>query len=112
MANFPSINPSYGLTKSSSPKVLETRFGDGYSDRLVFGLNQDLKVYQPRWENLSETDADTIENFLVARKGQESFDWTPPGDSAGKYICSSWRKTIPYTNRATISATFHQVAEP
>jgi len=112
MANFPSINPNYGLAKSSSPRVLEVRYGDGYSSRLVFGLNQDLKMYQPRWDNLSESDADTIENFLVARKGQESFDWTPPGDSAGKYICKNWNKTIPYANRASISATFQQVAEP
>tara|TARA_B100000902_G_scaffold308726_1_gene297964 strand:- start:12649 stop:12987 length:339 start_codon:yes stop_codon:yes gene_type:complete len=112
MANFPSINPSYGLAKSSSPRVLETRYGDGYSTRLVFGLNQDLKMYQPKWDNLSEADADTIEDFLVARKGQESFSWTPPGESAGKYICRNWNKTIPYNNRASISATFQQVAEP
>jgi phage-related protein len=112
MANFPSINPNYGLAKSSSPRVLEVRYGDGYSSRLVFGLNQDLKMYQPRWDNLSESDADTIEDFLVARKGQESFSWTPPGDSAGKYICRNWNKTIPYANRASISATFQQVAEP
>jgi len=112
MATFPSIDPSYGLSKSSSPRVLETRFGDGYSSRLVFGLNQDLKKYQLKWNNLSETDSDTIEDFLVARKGQESFDWTPPGDSAGKYICRNWNKTIPYTNRASLSATFEQVAEP
>jgi len=112
MANFPSINPNYGLSKSSSPRVLETRFGDGYSSRLVFGLNQDLKLYSLRFDNLSEADSDTIENFLVARKGQESFNWTPPGDSAGKYICKQWNKSIPFHNRASISATFEQVAEP
>lgn len=112
MATFPSIDPSYGLSKSSSPRVLETRYGDGYSTRLVFGLNQDLKRYQLRFENISETDSDTIETFLVARAGQESFDWTPPGDSAGKFICRNWNKTIPFHNRASISATFEQVAEP
>ena len=52
MATFPSIDPSYGLSKSSSPRVLETRFGDGYSNRLVFGLNQDLKLYNLRFDNL------------------------------------------------------------
>ena len=112
MATFPSIDPSYGLSKSSSPRVLETRFGDGYSNRLVFGLNQDLKLYNLRFDNLSESDSDAIEGFLVARKGQESFNWTPPGESAGKYICKNWNKTIPFHNRASISATFEQVAEP
>ena len=105
-------NPSYGITKTSNPRALEVKYGDGYSSRLVFGLNQDLKIYQPRWDNISETDADVIEDFLVARKAQESFTWTPTGESSGKYICKSWSKTIPYKNRASIQATFEQVAEP
>lgn len=113
MATFPAITPSYGLTKSSSPTVRQVQFGDGYSMRTVFGLNQNLKMYSPRWDNISETDADTISTFLDARGGSESFDWTPPGESgSSKFICQSWSKTIPYQNRASISATFQQVAEP
>ena len=42
-----------------------------------------------------------------------SFDFTPPGESAaGKYVCPSWSKSIPYNNRATIQATFREVFEP
>jgi len=112
MATFPSITCSYGLSKSSSPVVHETRFGDGYSMRTTFGLNQDLKIYNPSWRNLSETDADTIETFLEARAGKESFTWTPPGESSSsKYVCASWKKSMPYVNRATITATFREVVE-
>ena len=113
MATFPSITPSYGTRKTSSPKVRQVQFGDGYSMRTVFGLNQNLKVYNPSWKNISETDADTISDFLDARGGQESFDWTPPEESSSsKFICQEWSKTIPYLNRATIQATFEEVAEP
>mgnify|MGYP003134745295 CR=1 FL=1 len=113
MATFPSITPTYGLTKSSSPTVRQTQFGDGYIQRTVFGLNQNLKTYNPTWRNISETDADTISDFLDARAGSESFDWTPPGESsASKFLCQSWSKSIPYNNRATIQATFKEVAEP
>ena len=113
MATFPAITPSYGLRKSSSPNVRQVQFGDGYSMRTVFGINQDLKVYSPLWKNISETDADTISDFLEARGGQESFDWTPPGEgSSSKFICQSWSKSIPYLNRATIQASFKEVAEP
>tara|TARA_R100000742_G_C4208234_1_gene35345 strand:+ start:35 stop:376 length:342 start_codon:yes stop_codon:yes gene_type:complete len=113
MATFPAITPSYGLRKSSSPNVRQVQFGDGYSMRTVFGINQDLKMYSPSWRNISETDADTISTFLEARGGQESFDWTPPGEgSSSKFICHKWSKSIPYLNRATISATFEEVAEP
>ena len=113
MPTFPSIDPDYGLRKDSNPVVHQTRFGDGYSMRTTFGINQDLKKYNLTFKNLTETDSDTIEVFLVARAGKESFDWTPPNEgSSSKFICSSWSKTIPYANIATITATFEQVAEP
>ena len=114
MATFPAITPSYGLRKSSSPNVREVQFGDGYSMRTVFGLNQNLKSYAPKWSNISETDSDTIETFLDARAADNaSFDWTPPGESsASKFICLSWSKTIPYNNRATLNCTFREVFEP
>ena len=113
MATFPSITPSYGLRKSSGPNVKQVQFGDGYIQRIVYGLNQNLKMYNPTWNNISETDADTISDFLDARAGSESFDWTPPGESSSsKFICQSWSKSIPYNDLATIQATFQEVAEP
>ena len=113
MADFPSITPSYGTRKSSSPQTLAVQYGDGYSTRLVFGLNQDLKEYSLRWDNLSEANANSIETFLEARKGQESFNFTPTEESsARKCICIKWTREMRYTNRASIRATFQEVAEP
>tara|TARA_Y100000356_G_scaffold134774_1_gene145007 strand:+ start:2151 stop:2495 length:345 start_codon:yes stop_codon:yes gene_type:complete len=113
MANFPTtVNPTYGTSKKSSPKIRIAEFGSGYSQRSTFGINQNLKVYQFNWRNISETDADEIETFLDARAGVENFDYTPAGESASKkFICRNWNKTIPYLNRASISATFEEVAE-
>ena len=111
MATFPSITPTYGASKTSRPRVLNVQFGDGYSQRVRFGLNTDLKNWNLTWQ-VSETDADTIESFLEARAGVESFEWTPLDSStAYRWICQEWSKTIPYVNRATITATFIQVAE-
>ena len=79
--------------------------------RHIFIL-QNLKIYQFTWQNISETNADEIETFLDARAGVENFDYTPAGESASKkMICRNWNKTIPYLNRATITATFEEVAE-
>ena len=111
MATFPSITPTYGTRKTNSPIVKTTQFGDGYQQRVQFGLNQNLKVFSLTF-NVSETDADTIETFLDARGGTESFDFTPPGEtSSSKFICRSWTKSMPYNNRATINATFEEVFE-
>ena len=114
MATFPSITQGYGATKTSEPKIRTTRFNDGYIHRIKFGQNIDPKIWNLRWANISETDADSIEAFLEARIDDgASFDWTPPDTStAYKWICISWTKTIPYVNRATVNATFQQVFEP
>ena len=113
MASFPTtVNPSYQASKKSSPRVRIAEFGSGYSQRTTMGLNQNLKVWSFRWTNVSETNADEIETFLDARGGTESFDYTPPGESSSsKFICRAWNKTIPYLNRATITASFEEVAE-
>ena len=111
MATFPAITPTYGIQKKSQPNVRIAQFGSGYSQRTTFGLNQNPKIYDLTFE-VSETDADTIEDFLDARGGTENFDFTPPGESSStKYICRNWSKSIPYLNRATIQATFEQVFE-
>lgn len=113
MATFPAIAPTYGAQKSSQPKIRQVQFGDGYQQRVTFGLNQNSKKWSLTWE-ISETDADTIETFLDARAADgASFDWTPPDEATSyKWICYEWNKTIPYLNRATITATFTQVFEP
>ena len=113
MAVFPSITPTYGVQKSSSPNFRTQRFGDGYEARLTFGLNQNPKTYNLTFE-VSEADSDTIETFLDARAADNaSFDFTPPGEgSSSKFVCEQWSKSIPYLNRATIQTTFREVFEP
>ena len=113
MATFPSITPSYNARKSSGPTARVVRFGDGYEQRLVYGINQNPQMWVLTWANISETDADTIETFLSARGGSESFNWTPLGESSSlKFVCANWNKSIAFVNRATIQATFRQVFEP
>ena len=112
MASFPTtVNPTYGSRKNSQPNIRIAQFGDGYQQRSTFGINQNLKIYQFTWQNISETNADEIETFLDARAGVEKFNYTPAGESSKKFICRKWNKTIPYLNRATITATFEEVAE-
>ena len=191
MATFPSITPTYGMRKTSSPKVRKTQLGDGYEFRALYGLplTQDPKVYDLTF-NVSETESDVIEGFLRSRVAdQASFSFTPPAEGftktgtysqstttvtititqhgvaigdvltidytstasgsptdgdfvvasvtndnvftvtaassatdsgtvsitlsgAGKYVCDSWTKTIPYNNRAIINCTFREVFEP
>jgi len=115
MANFPSIDPTYGQRKKSKPNTRVIRFADGYEHRLLFGLaqHQNPKEYSFTFE-VTESQADIIETFLDARANDsDSFTFTPPGESSSsEFVCENWTKSIPYLNRATIQATFRQVFEP
>ena len=103
MATFPSIQPTYGMRKTSSPRIRSTRLGDGYEFRALFGLplTQDPKIYDLTF-NVSETDADVIEAFLRSRvNDQASFTFTPPaegGTKTGTYSQSGTTVTITITN--------------
>ena len=118
MATFPSIEPSYGFTKQQRPLKQVVKLGDGYEQRLTIGLNQNPFILTLAFNNITETDADTIETFLDARANDsDSFDFAEgflPEETASnfKFVCENWSKSIPYNNRATIQATFRQVFEP
>ena len=114
MANFPSIEPSFPVKKVSNPNIRTVKFADGYEHRILFGLNQNPKVFSLTWKNLTETDSDTIETFLDARAVDgASFTYTPPNESSAmQFKCESWDKNMDFPSRATINATFTQVFEP
>jgi hypothetical protein len=113
MATFPSIAPSYGMQKGSKPNVRQIRFGDGYSQRVTVGLNQNPKSWSLTW-NVSIADAATIEAFLDDRaEDAASFTWTPPDtDTSYQWICYDWSKSVDSVRSVTIQATFDQVFEP
>ncbi len=101
MATFPSITPTYGMRKTSAPRIRSTRLGDGYEFRALFGLplTQDPKVYDLTF-NVSETEADVIEGFLRSRvNDQASFTFTPPAEG------SSQTGTYAQTSSATVEIT-------
>ena len=101
--------PSYGARKQSKPKVTIIELGDGYEHRARIGLNNDPKVWNLQW-NVSEADADKIEAFFEARAVDAAFfNWSPPAGTVGKWVCTGFDKSIPYLNRATITATFREV---
>ena len=85
MATFPSIQPSFGIRKTSKPRFKTTQMGDGYEFRTLFGLpsNQDPKIYDLKFINITEQESDVIEGFLRSRVAdQASFTFTPPEEGS------------------------------
>lgn len=113
MATFPSIAPTFGAVKSSQPKIRATKFGDGYEQRVKFGLNQNPKEWSLTFM-VKTADAATIETFLDARADDAaSFDWTPPDSNTSyRWKCEQWNKDFLGDGFFKISATFKQLYEP
>lgn len=105
--------PDFGAQKKSQPAVRVVKFGDGYEQRLAYGVNTQPKVWTLRWSASSNSDADAIEAFLEARGAVESFDWTPLQEATSyKFVCREWDREHKYSDINTITATFEQVFEP
>lgn len=106
----PPIQPSFGGQQTPEMAVLVADFGDGYGQRAPDGINSIKRVFTFEWAVLLNDEADTIENFFLARKGAEAFLWTPPGyDDPLKLICQRYTRTRNDYGRSRINATFRQV---
>jgi hypothetical protein len=103
--------PSFEATEASKPRVHKFQAGDGYEQRIRFGLNTDPKEWTLTFAERTDTERDAILSFFETAAGVSSFDWTPPRGSAGKYVCEEWQVTMRAYNFNTIQATFRQVFE-
>ena len=116
MANFNNdvgLNPSYPMNIKRDPKVNTLRFGDGFEQRLTEGLNQNPRIINLIFKYITESQSNTLINFLNTRvNNAESFDYTPPNETIGKFVVdSSYNKKLIIGNFFTVSVTFREVFE-
>ena len=103
--------PSYPATQQSEPNVRTVKFGDGYEQRLRYGLRTDFKVWNLTFVYRSDSERNEIINFLSARGGAEQFNWTTPHGETRAFVCSSWTSEHNNCNLNTINATFREVID-
>lgn len=78
----PNTIPDKSFQRSTNPRVLEAKFGDGYSQRVADGLNTIMESWGLSFQNRSMVDINTMRAFLESKKGVFSFTWDPPGQVA------------------------------
>ena len=118
------VLPDYNVGKSSRPVVTKVQVQNpGAEQRLRFGLNNDLKVYNLTFSSRSDNESDYIEGFLSDRSGVDAFTWREPNEpfsiadyNAGGYIfkrfvCDEWNRTYNSYNNNTVTAVFREVKE-
>ncbi|NIH77431.1 phage-related protein [Ochrobactrum sp. P20RRXII] len=104
----PPIGPSPGVGHGREVKLLEAEFGEGYSQSTPKGLNHIRKSLDLKWEALTLSQRDEIEDFLIDHKGNTPFYYRPYGERfALKWTCKEWSST-PDGGVWVFSATFVQ----
>lgn len=112
MADIFAWVPDDSPTGDTKFNLLETKFGDGYSQAIVDGLNAKSETWPLKFDR-SQTDIAPIKAFLDAHMGI-SFLWTPPdaGATQGYYRCKGYSSTPRSGNQETLSFTLQQWFSP
>ena len=111
MAEFTWI-PSVGFSSDTTPRVRVAQFGDGYSQRVAYTINNLNQTWNLKFDGQDIDTANAIEAFLVSKQGASSFSWLPPGEfTEVRVVCTKWSKNYESSISRSISATFERVYE-
>lgn len=100
--------PAYSSPKSMKPSIRVSQFAEGYSQRIVNGINNMPRSYNLTFVRLA-SEIDEIDEFLQGKKGVDSFTWTPKGEAEGRFVCQSWEVSPEDEDVKRLTATFNEV---
>lgn len=101
---------SYRSNKQTRGAATVVEFGDSYETRGIFGITQPVITVTAVWENISDTEANTLESTFEAWNGLQAFTWTFPIETVSRtWVCDTWTRTPTGTDISTVSAEFRRV---
>ena len=106
--------PSYNSKILNKPKMKNIKFGNGYEQRIIDGINNNLKEIDFIFENRSEIETVSILHFLNERNSQESFIYNIPtvyskSTLTTRFVCPEWSSTYISYNNYTIETKLQEV---
>lgn len=100
------IDPDMGV--DSEPQVSVAKFGDGYEQRRLSGLNSNLEKYSVTIR-VKRDEARFLRDFLNRHAGVKCFLWTPPYSYQPiRVVCRKWSTKVGML-KVTFTTTFEQV---
>ena len=95
----------YGVQTNVKVRSTNAQFGDGYSQGVLRGINNQIRTYALTFVE-DDTDITIIDDFLANESGVQSFVWQPPTGDSGNFICMAWNRHKTSYNVDTLTATF------
>ena len=108
--------PDKGLRRKTTPRVLVSKFGDGYEQRIANGINTLEEEYNVVYKTRPLAEISVVAQFLEDTKGVSNFQFNVPNDSGGetaiKAVCPTFSTSYDYDQYYTLTATIKRVYEP
>ena len=108
--------PSYNARITNKPTIKKIKFGNGYEQRIIDGVNEKLKEISLVFENRSEKETVSILHFLDQRNAQESFIYNIPtiylkstASLSSRFVCPEWSSSYISYNNYSIEVKLEEV---
>lgn len=79
-ASLDSLKLSFDTSVKRSTRTQRVQFGDGYTQTIKDGLNDEMEMWSCTTPPITGNDAFALEAFFQRNKGQ-ALSWTPPGST-------------------------------
>jgi phage-related protein len=120
--SFSSGNPSSsttivadrGLSRTIKHRTLTAKFGDGYEQRVIDGVNSKGDTFAISINNRLATEVNLIAKFLDVKAGN-NFDFIVTdydGDTTLKVVCDDYNIIYTREDYHSLTANFRRVYEP
>jgi len=84
-------SPDVNIKRTQKPNLKIAQFGDGYSQRTSFGLNQVVVSILLSYTNITQAQKETIEDFINDHNRGQAFLWQMPDeDEPRQWYFVSW----------------------
>ena len=111
--------PDKQLTKTSNPRVLTAKFGDGYEQRIADGINVLNEEYTLSFKTRLKADIDDIVAFLDTQKNVSKFTLTLPdtnnttrtGERDVKVVAKTYSVNYEYDDFYSLNVELRRVFE-
>lgn len=111
--------PDKSMTKNSTPRIRTAKFGDGYEQRIIDGINNLEESYSLSFKTRLKADIDDIVAFLDTKAGVTKFTLTLPdtnnttrtGERDVKVVSTNYSVTYDYDDFYSLSLSLKRVFE-
>ena len=110
------VVPDKDIQRSTKPKVHTAKFGDGYEQRLLKGINSLEGTFSLKFSNRSIAEIEDLILFFESVVGVTAFDFTLPGNAINqlksiKVVCEEYSRNYDRNNFNSVTAKFRRVYE-